>query len=84
MSKLTSHVDECITFLANKVFALSVGHFIVEAQSSYLRTWKENLKQEEVTILLDFAEKYSFVIQDAVQGFHWENSQATLHPLFIY
>ena len=38
VSKLTSHVDECITFLANKVFALSVGHFIVEAQSSYLRT----------------------------------------------
>ena len=29
-----------------------------------------------------FAENYSFV--DAVQGFHWENSQATLHPFVAY
>ena len=35
-------------------------------------------------ILLDFAENYSFVTQDAVQCFHWENSQATLHLLFVY
>ena len=25
-----------------------------------------------------------FVIQDVVQGFHWENSQAMLHPLVVY
>ena len=35
-------------------------------------------------ILLDFAENYSFVTQDAVQCFHWENSQATLHLLVVY
>ena len=23
-------------------------------------------------------------MQDAVQGFHWENRQATLHPLVVY
>ena len=27
---------------------------------------------------MDFAENYSFIVQDAVHGFHWENSQATL------
>ena len=26
-------------------------------------------------ILLDFAENYSFFVQDAVQGYHWNNSQ---------
>ena len=25
-----------------------------------------------------------FINQDAVQGFHWENSQATLHPFVVY
>ena len=32
---------------------------------------------------MTFAENYSFVIQDAVQGFHW-NNQATIHRLVIY
>ena len=35
-------------------------------------------------ILLDFVDNYLLVIQDAVQGFHWENSQAMLHPLVVY
>ena len=35
-------------------------------------------------MLLDFAENYSFLVQDAVQGYHWNNSQATLHPFVIY
>ena len=34
--------------------------------------------------MLDFAENYSFVVQDAVQGYYWNNSQATLHPLVAY
>ena len=32
----------------------------------------------------DFSENYSFVLQDAAQGFHWNNSQATLHPIVAY
>ena len=35
-------------------------------------------------MLGDFAENYSFVIQDAVQGFHWNNTQATIHPFVAY
>ena len=45
---------------------------------------KQDLKPGELIILMDFAENYSFIVQDAVQGFHWENSQATLHPFVIY
>ena len=33
---------------------------------------------------MDFAENYSFVCQDAVQGFHWDTSQVTLHPVVVY
>ena len=32
----------------------------------------------------DFAENYSFVIQDASQSFHWNNLQATIHPFVCY
>ena len=32
----------------------------------------------------DFAENYSYVVQDETQSFHWENKQATLHPFVAY
>ena len=35
-------------------------------------------------VIGDFAQKYSLVIQDAVQGFHWNNDQATIHPFVVY
>ena len=38
----------------------------------------------EIIVLLDFAESYSFLVQDAVQGYNWENSQATLRPFSVY
>ena len=35
-------------------------------------------------VTADFSENYSFVLQDAAQGFHWNNSQATIHPFVVY
>ena len=32
----------------------------------------------------DFAENYAFVVQDAIQGFYWQNVQATVHPFVVY
>ena len=33
---------------------------------------------------MDFSENYSFIVQDTAQGYHWENSQCTLHPFVFY
>ena len=33
---------------------------------------------------LDFSENFSFVVQDAAQGFHWNCAQATIHPWVYY
>ena len=44
----------------------------------------DELKDIQTIILLDFAENYSFVAKDVVQSFHWNNSQATLHPFVVY
>lgn len=68
--------------LADKLDKLTSHHFIAKHQSSYLAKLKVNIHQNEAVVLLDFAENYSFLIQ--VQGFHWGNSQATIHPFVAY
>ena len=51
-----------------------------KAQASYLSKLKDELKDNEAMVLLDFA----VVVQDVVQSFHWNNSQATLHLFVVY
>ena len=64
--------------------SLRAHHFTAKAQSSLLRDFKTNPSQEEEIILFNFSLNYSFVAQDEVHGYHWNNAQATLHPLFVY
>ena len=77
-------LNEFIEKVCDVFDALRQHHYITKAQSSYLRTLKENLSSDTAVVLMDFAENYSFLIQDAVQGFYWDNSQATLHPIVVY
>ena len=35
------------------------------------------------TVCNCFSDNYAFTLQDAAQGFHWNNSQATTHPLLF-
>lgn len=77
-------IEDFAEELVSKISVLSAHHFIAKHQSKHLKQIKEELKPGELIILMDFAENYAFVVQDAAQGFHWENSQATLHPFVIY
>ena len=58
--------------------------------SSFSSSWNEwtndatFLNYDENYNILDFAENYSFLVQDAAQGFHWYNLQATIHSFIIY
>ena len=56
---------------------------MTKAQSRYLKKRKEEL-EDSVLFLGDFAENFKFVVQDEVQSFHWNNHQASLHPVVIY
>lgn len=58
--------------------------FLAKSQASYFARKKETIEVGEVVVSLDFAENYSFVVQNAIQSHHWSNSQATLHPYVIY
>ena len=79
-----STVAEFIAKIVDDLYEVCPHHFIAKAQANHLKIAKENLSENELIISLDFAENYSFVVQNAVQGFHWENSQATLHPFVAY
>lgn len=80
----TNTLHEFLEILVEKVDKLTCHHFIAKHQSGFLTSLKENLHSHEAIIILDFAENYSFTVQDAAQGFHWDNSQATLHPFVAY
>ena len=81
---LTTSVQDFIQTACSSIDSLRQHHFIAKAQSRYLSELKETLSEDEAIVMLDFAENYSFVVQDEVQGFHWNNVQATLHPFVIY
>ena len=65
-------------------FASKSHSFITKAQNKFLATAKSTLQPNQAIAILDFSQNYSFLIQDEVQGFHWNKSQCTLHPVAIY
>ena len=80
--KLTT--DEFIEHFCDLLKQYQVHDFKTKMQATYYRETKMSLKDGEVLVVCDFAENYSFVIQDEVQSFHWNNEMATLHPFVIY
>ncbi|MES9880157.1 MAG: hypothetical protein ABW185_04670 [Sedimenticola sp.] len=84
LQTLSMPLQEFIDTIVEKTDKLTSHHYIAKHQAAYLSSLKENLGPDEAIIILDFAENYSFVVQDAAQGFHWDNSQATLHPFVAY
>ena len=84
LQDFSNTLEDFLEKLTEKVDKLATHHFIAKHQSFYLSELKGSIPQSEAIMILDFAENYSFLIQDAAQGFHWENSQATVHPFVAY
>ena len=76
--------EEFLNSLVDKLALLKFHHFVSKAQAQYLKETKENLKENHCLVIGDFAENYTFTVQDEIQSFHWTNTQATLHPFVIY
>ena len=57
---------------------------MLKCQSRHLIKLKYEIDSSARPYFRDFAGNYQFVIQDDVQGFHWNNSQCTLHPVNTY
>jgi hypothetical protein len=80
----TKPVDEFVDMFCEKLEVLRPHAFIAAQQASFYRDCKSTLAPREMLVTVDFSENYSFVLQDAAQGYHWNNSQATIHPIVAY
>ena len=76
--------DEFVEAFCDKLEVLIPHSFIAIQRASFCCDCKSTLKLGEVLVVADFSENYSFVLQDAAQGYHWNNPQATIHPFVIY
>ena len=74
-------VEEFIEIFSEKLELLRPHSFIASQQAQFYSKCKTNLQVGEILVSVDI---YSFILQDAAQGFHWNNSQATLHPFVAY
>ena len=72
--------DEFVELFCEKLEALCPHSFIATQQSRFFSECKSS---EEMTVLGDFSENYTFIVQDAAQGFHWNNAQATIYPFVV-
>ena len=81
-----SHGGEKVEMFGNYVCSTSLfhHHFLKVQQAAYLKEAKAVLDNETCIILMDFAENYGFLVQDAIQSFFWQNQQAALHPFAVY
>ena len=77
-------MDEFVDQFCEKLELLRPHSFIANQQALFYSNCKLGLAPREMLVIVDFSENYSFVLQDAAQGFHWNNSQATIHPFVAY
>lgn len=77
-------VDDFIDSFCEKLVILLKHSFIASQQSAFQKHLKTQLQQGEFLVICDFSENYSFVMQDEAQGYHWNQTSATVHPFVAY
>lgn len=84
LSNCTQSNKDFLTDLSKELPQLLEHDYIAKSQAEFLDQTKENVQEGEFVVCLDFAENFSFVIQDSVQANYWSKKQVTLHPYVIY
>ena len=60
---------------------LSQYHFLFCAPEAVILVEKW---RKQIVVSADFSKNYAFVLQDAAQGVHRNNAQATIHAFAVY
>ena len=84
LETVSKSADDFVEMFCEKLEALLPHSFIAAQQAAYYSDVKAALQPGELLVTADFSENYAFILQDAAQGFHWNNSQATIHPFVAY
>ena len=79
-----SDFDEFIDSLTTMFIELNEHRYIARKQIEFFKQRKASFKSDECVLVLDFAENHLSIVQDAAQGFHRINFQATIHPFMLY
>lgn len=81
---VSKSVSLFLGWLSDEIFLLTKHHYISEIQKDFLKICKADLQKDTCIVLMDFSENYAFVIQNCVQAFYYNNSQATVHSTIMY
>lgn len=84
LQTLVKPAEEFLEVFVKSLTDLLPHHLVTKRQSHYFQQVKNNLQPGEVCVISDFAENYSCIIQNEIQGYHWNNEQVTLHPFVAY
>ncbi|KAK3929167.1 ARL14 effector protein [Frankliniella fusca] len=79
ISSIEDFVEDLVTLLEDLV----THHFIFKEQSSYFNERLNTLKDGEVVIVGDFAENYSFLVQNSIKAMYFNQKQSTIHPFSV-
>ena len=85
--RLETVISDADAFIDNFIDAIPEVRkhdYITEKQANFFKYTRDNLYDGEVLVVADFSENFSFVYQDSVQGVHYNNTQATVHPFAAY
>ena len=77
-------LNEFIELLCEKLDKITSHSCIAKSQANYLKHLKEILHPDEAIVLADFAENYTFVVQDKIQSYDWCKKQFSIRPIVIY
>ena len=71
----TENFDDFRTSLSERKDKLTRHHYISKSQGIFLQNLENNLLINEVTMLLDISENFSFIMQGEARDFYWASSQ---------
>jgi hypothetical protein len=64
---------EFVAYLKPKLTKFAVHNFEAKWQDAKFRSCLDNLIKDQIVIVIDFVETYSFKKQDKIQSQHWFN-----------
>lgn len=83
-TKFKNQLVEFMQDFCGKLVNLNVHDFIAKQQSSYFNDLKQNLKDDEIIVLMDFSENIALEFHYATQAYYYAKKLCTIHPIFIY
>ena len=84
MESIVQPVDEFLQSFIQALKKLQRHDLIAKLQSNFVNDAKQALGPNEFIVIADFSENYNWICQDAIQSFHWNKLQATIHPFYSY